>query len=215
MLETTIISPAMMKMFSDCGAKFYYRYIEQIPLPRLDKSFAAGKNIHALASYYLRGENISKFEKILTPKENEYWNYLKNCMYFNNEPIGIEKNISCRLGEFWIGGRIDAIVKKDNAIFILDYKTGGVAPDMTYDYQTMVYLYLCSQYYKDYESLSFVYIDLKNKQDVKIEYNKTLEKEYISKLKNICSSIKNFDITKFKHPDNCRCEYSNMCRYGL
>ena len=58
MNELDIISPNMLKLFYDCPAKFYYRYIKQIPIPMLDKNFTTGKNIHAIASYYLNKKQI-------------------------------------------------------------------------------------------------------------------------------------------------------------
>ena len=40
----------------------------------------------------LNGENISKFEKCLTEKEKEFWQYLKQCKYFDYDVVGVEKN---------------------------------------------------------------------------------------------------------------------------
>ncbi|MCM1265007.1 MAG: PD-(D/E)XK nuclease family protein [Candidatus Gastranaerophilales bacterium] len=212
MQELGIISPAMLKLFSDCNAKFYYQYIEQIPLPKLDKSFITGKNIHALASYYLQGHNIEKFEKSLTETEKDYWTYLKSCEYIKNEVVGVEKNISCRIDKYWIGGRIDAIVKSENDYYILDYKTGGIKNDMTYDYQTMVYLLLCHNFYQDYNNLYFVYLDLKNKKEQKIKFTEELKQEYENKLIQVCSKMSEFELKTFIPSDECSCEYSKICK---
>lgn len=211
MPDIGIISPVMLKLFSECSGKFYYRYIEQIASPKLDKAFVIGKNIHAMASYYLKGENIAKFENCLTEKESEFWQYLKNNKYFKYDVIGIEKGLSACFDDYWLGGRLDAIVKQNNNIFILDYKTGGVSGDMIYDYQTMVYLLLCDRYFDNYENLSFVYLDLKNRKDVVVEFNDDLKKEYKFRLLNICNKMSNFDINKFKKLDDCKCEYSKIC----
>ena len=212
MLDLGIISPAMIKLFLECKGKFFYRYIEQIPAPKLDKTFVIGKNIHALASYVLKGVNIDKLELALTEKECDYWDYLKKSIYFDFDVIGVEKNISIKLGGYWIGGRIDAIVKKDNHIYVLDYKTGGVSNDMAYDPQTMVYLLLCDSFFKDYDVLSFVYIDLKNKKEVEIKLTPQLKKEYEAKLLEICSQMSKFDKMKFERLENCACEYNKVCR---
>ena len=212
MLDIGIISPAMLKLFSECSGKFYYRYIEQIPSPHLDKSFAAGKNIHALASYYLKGSDISKLEKVLTSKEAGCWEYLKCSKYFNYETVGVENNISFKLGDFWFGGRLDAVVKNNNSFYILDYKTGGTDDDMTYDYQTMVYLLACEGYYKEYDSLSFVYLDLKRYKEVKIDFSTSLKSQYISKLNDCAAKMINFDINKFSPDKKCMCEYSKICK---
>lgn len=211
-MEPAIISPNVLKVFNSCPMKYFYKYVEQISNPVLDKGFISGKNIHALASYYLRGEDISKFERALTSMEKEYWERLKNCRYYQYDIVGVEKNITCRLGDFWIGGRLDAIVKSRNDYYILDYKTGGVSGDMTYDTQTMVYCLLCDEYYKNYDKLSFVYLDLKNNKDVIVEFSEKLKSEYITKLSDICSKIEHFNPSKFSKSQNCECEYSKMCK---
>ena len=207
----TYISPNMLKTFDICPAKFYYRYIEQIPAPVLDKNFAAGKNIHALASYYLKNADIKKFENALTGTELPFWEYLKTNKYLGYEPVGVEKNIITKINDFWLGGRLDAIVKENNDYFILDYKTGGVDGDMLYDYQTMIYLIAFDSYIPDYENLKFVYIDLKNKNETEINFTQELKEKYITLLSQKCESVINFDISKFKKAEQCKCEYGKIC----
>lgn len=193
--------------------KFFLRYIEQIPSPTLDINFSTGKNIHALASYFLKRLNIEKFEKALSGKEVEYWNFLKGCRYFNLELMGIEKSVSMRLDKYWIGGRMDAIVKENNDYYILDYKTGGVKDDMKYDPQTMIYLLLCESLYKDYNSINFVYIDVKNKKEVIINLTDELKSEYEKRLLEICNKMHNIKPTILKPSQACKCEYSKACEY--
>ena len=55
----------MLKTYEQCPKKFYFRYVKNISMPANDEIFEFGKNIHALASYYLRKENIDKMEKSL------------------------------------------------------------------------------------------------------------------------------------------------------
>lgn len=209
--KPVIIYPNMAQVFSDCPMKFYWKYSEQVSYPILDRNFATGKNIHALAAFYLKNENIAKYETALTKRETEFWEYLKANEYFNLSTVGVEKNILKRFDKYWLGGRLDAIVKSKNNIYILDYKTGGVKPDMVYDYQTMIYCLLCYGMLKENQSLSFIYIDLKNKQNVKIDFNNTLKTEYETRLLNICTEISNFNPKKFRMPDNCNCEYKKLC----
>ena len=209
--DITVFSPHMLKLFQSCPAKFYYRYIEQIPSPVHDKGFQTGRNIHALASYYLKGINIAKFEEVLSAKETEMWKRLKSKKYFDYEIIGIEKSIISRIKNYWIGGRLDALVKKDKDYYILDYKTGGVDIDMRYDLQTMVYLTTCDRFIENYDSLSFVYIDLKEDKEVTVLYNSDLKEEYTQKLTDLCMSIEKFDISKYNKPDFCKCEYEKLC----
>ena len=207
-----IHSPNLLKLFQDCPIKFYYRYIEQIPSVLPDKNFETGKNIHALASYYLKGSDVSDLERVLNQNEKEMWEYLKNNNYFKFETVGIEKNISVKLDEFWIGGRIDSIVKNGEDYYILDYKTGSISDDMTYDIQTMVYLLLCDEMFKSKNSLSFVYLDLKKKREVKTILTEDLRKEYELKLLDLCNRIKHFNLKKCAPKENCTCEYSKICK---
>ena len=210
--DISVFSPAMLKLFTECPAKFYYNYTQQIPQPFLDKNFTTGKNIHALASYYLKKYDVSRFEAVLSKKEKEHWLYLKNGKYFSYEVIGVEKSIYMRLNDFWIGGRIDSIVRNDAEIYILDYKTGGVSSDMTFDFQTMIYFLLCKAYYNDFSQMNFVYLDLKNETEHKIEFTDELETEYKKRLIKICGEIKEFNIIDFKPKNDCCCGYLNICR---
>ena len=85
-----IYSPNMLKTFKQCPRKFFYRYIKNINMPVNDEIFELGKNIHALASYYLNKENIYKMEQALSEKEQAIWAYLKNIKYFAFETINTE-----------------------------------------------------------------------------------------------------------------------------
>ena len=73
----------MLKTFDSCPKKYYFRYVKNITMPAEDEVFELGKNIHALASYYLRKENLTKIETALSEKERFLWEYLKNIKYFS------------------------------------------------------------------------------------------------------------------------------------
>ena len=206
-----VISPNLLKLFEDCPIKFYYRYIEQIPAPNLDKNFTTGKNIHALAAYYLKNLDIEKFENALDSKESILWNYLKKTPYFKYDVVGIEKYISAKLDNCWIGGRIDAIVKDNEDYYILDYKTGEVKDDMTFDFQTMIYLLVCDEMFPIKKSLSFIYLDLKQKREVKTVLTEELKQEYKQRLLNLYKKIASFNPKNFTPPEVCKCEYSKIC----
>ncbi len=204
-------SPNMLKTFKECPKKYYYKYIEKISVPQKSTPFEKGKKVHALANYYLRGDDITKLEKALTAEEAQVWNMLKNNNYFQKEYVNSEYNLSCKIGEFWVGGRIDALVKDGNNYYILDYKTGAVPQNPEYDYQTMIYLIAAAKFLKTFDSLTFIYIDLKNDLNHKIELTKDRENQYINELVSICTQInktQNFqqNSTKCKY-----CEYNKFC----
>lgn len=212
MNEFSIISPAMFNLYNDCENKFYYQYIEQVSAPVLEENFLEGKNIHNLVSYYLRGNSVEKYEAGLSEKELVYWKNLKKSPFLKYEVVGIEKSLSMRIDDYWIGGRLDAIVKDKNDYFILDYKTGGVGADKTFDYQTMVYSLLCDEFYKDRSSLTFVYLDLKNDKEVKIAFSKDLKEEYLERIRTACTGMRELCVGSKTVCTDLNCSYSKLCR---
>ena len=203
-----LFSPNMLKTYENCPKKFYFRYVKSISMPVNDEVFETGKNVHALASYYLRKENIDKMELSLDSKEKEFWFYLKGIKYFSYECINTEYNLSVKLGDKFFGGRLDALVKDNDKYYILDYKTGSAPKNAQYDYQTMIYLLAVRAFFNT-DNVSFVYLDLKNKTEVKIDLTLELVKEYESRLRNILDKILSEDFSKKKQ--ECVCEYNIIC----
>ena len=161
-------SPNMLKTFDQCPKKFYFKYIKNISMPVNDDIFELGKNIHALASYYLKKENIYKMEQTLSEREKNIWEYLKNVKYFSYEVINTEYNLSVKIADKFFGGRLDALVKDNDKYYILDYKTGSAPKNAQYDYQTMIYLLAVRAFFNT-DNVSFVYLDLKNKTALKMK----------------------------------------------
>ena len=211
------LSPNMLKTFNDCPRKFDFRYLQDIQMPVNDEIFESGKNIHALASYYLRKENIDKMEKALSKKEFEIWTYLKSCKYFGYEVVNTEYNLALKIGKHFFGGRLDALVKNGDKYYILDYKTGSAPKNAKYDYQTMIYILCVHAFYKS-DDVTFVYLDLKHKEEVTIPFSEELEKEYKNKLLDISNKMDSYESAPKKQEctetDNTYsypCEYSIIC----
>ncbi|MBS5805114.1 MAG: PD-(D/E)XK nuclease family protein [Acinetobacter sp.] len=203
-----MISPNMLKTYELCPRKFYLRYVKNISMPVNDDIFEFGKNIHALASYYLRGENIDKMELSLSEREAAVWNYLKGIKYFGYEVVNTEYNLSLKLGDAFFGGRLDALVKEDDTYYILDYKTGSAPKNAKFDYQTMIYLLAVSKFFKT-DKVKFIYIDLKNKEELAVEYSPELGEEYQKRLVNAAAKINSDEIPPKK--TECKCEYKAVC----
>lgn len=203
-----LFSPNMLKTFEACPKKFYLKYVKKISMPTNDEIFELGKNIHAIASYYLKKENIDKMELSLSEREKPIWEYLKSIPYFGYEVIDTEYNLSFKLDNSFFGGRLDGLVKNDNRYYILDYKTGSAPKNAKYDYQTIIYMLAVSTFFKT-EKVTFVYLDLKNKDEVKIELTEELIKEYRAKLTEIKNKIELGDFSKKK--SDCNCEYNSIC----
>ena len=203
-----MISPNMLKTYELCPRKFYLRYVKNISMPVNDDIFEFGKNIHALASYYLRGENIDKMELSLSEREAAVWNYLKGIKYFGYEVVNTEYNLSLKLGDAFFGGLLDALVKEDHTYYILDYKTGSAPKNAKFDYQTMIYLLAVSKFFKT-DKVKFIYIDLKNKEELAVEYSPELGEEYQKRLVNAAAKINSDEIPPKK--TECKCEYKAVC----
>lgn len=103
-------SPNMLKTFDECQQKFFLKYIQKLSVPQPSYLFEKGKKIHALANYYLRGENVEKLEKVLNVDEKIAWEALKSNKYFKLKVLNTEYNLSCKVGKYWVGGRLDAFM---------------------------------------------------------------------------------------------------------
>lgn len=212
-------SPNMLKTFKSCPLKYKFKYIDRISLPQKASFFEKGKKVHALANYYLKGDDISKFEPTLNENEKIAWNNLKSNEFFSYKYVNSEYNLSCKIGDYWIGGRLDAIVKKhkneSETYYILDYKTGSIPKKPEYDYQTMVYLLCLSSapFITPQDEIKFVYIDLKNNQNCVIDFTQEKKLEYEKAITTICSNIENIQIPEdIEHQKMCDfCEYKKIC----
>ena len=204
-------SPNMLKTFETCPKKYYFKYIEKISVPQKSNLFEKGKKVHALANYYLRGDDISKMGKALNSEELKLWEILKQNEFFNKTYVNSEYNLSCKVDNYWIGGRLDALMKDDKNYYILDYKTGSIPKNPEYDYQTITYLLCASKMYGD--NIKFVYIDLKNNQNSIIDFNSAKAKEYERRITDICDKITNAQFPEeIEHTNICNfCEYKKIC----
>lgn len=204
-------SPNMLKTFTECPRKYELKYVKQITMPQKISTFEKGKKIHALANYYLRGDDISKLEKTLDKNELYTWEILKSNEYFQKTCIKSEYYLSCKINDFWIGGRLDALVQDENHFYILDYKTGSIPENPEYDWQTAVYLLAISKFLKDTNAVFFIYIDLKNNLNYKIPLTKELELKYMEGITNICTKI-NRTNEFARNEKKCQfCEYRKIC----
>ncbi len=204
-------SPNMLKTFTECPRKYELKYVKQITMPQKISTFEKGKKIHALANYYLRGDDISKLEKTLDKNELYTWEILKSNEYFQKTCIKSEYYLSCKINDFWIGGRLDALVQDENHFYILDYKTGSIPENPEYDWQTAVYLLAISKFLKDTNAVFFIYIDLKNNLNYKIPLTKELELKYMEGITNICTKI-NRTNEFVRNEKKCQfCEYRKIC----
>lgn len=204
-------SANMLKTYCQCPRKFYYRYVEKINLPQSASIFEKGKKIHAMAYYYLKKDNITRMKTALTKEESAIFDNLTENPYFKKDCVKSEFPLSCKINSYWIEGRIDAVVHDLDNYYILDYKTGSVPDNPKFDFQTVVYLLCLDKYLKTYDSLSFVYVNLKQNNNIVIEFDKDLKIEYTKRLEQICAQI-SADNTYKCNSKNCKtCEFVKLC----
>ena len=202
-------SPYMLKTFKECPKKFEYKYIKKIIMPQKASNFERGKKIHALANYYLQGIDITKLETSLLPEEAAIWQKLKNNEFFNKQYVKSEYTLSAKIKNYWIGGRLDALMQDENCYYILDYKTGAIPPNPEFGFQTMIYLY-CASKILNTTCIKFVYIDLKNNENKIIEFSKDRMTEYEKTLSDMLDKMNTTDFPQ--NSDACRfCEYNKLC----
>lgn len=204
-------SPNMMKTYENCPKKYFFKYIQNISMPQPLNIFEKGKKIHALANYYLRGADISNMINELNEDEKLVLEKLLNNEFFKKNYVNSEYNLSCKIGTYWVSGRLDALMHDGNDYFILDYKTGAIPKNPETDFQTMVYLMCADKKLKTYSSLKFIYIDLRNNRNAITEL--TQEKKFLYEKTLIETCKKIAEETEYSQKsDFCRfCEYSKLC----
>lgn len=206
-------SPNMLKTFKTCPKKYFYKYVENISMPQPASFFEKGKKIHALANYYLRGADITNMLNELTDDEKLIWQRLLANDFFQKTYVNSEYNLSAKIGDYWVGGRLDALMKDGENYYILDYKTGTIPQNPEYDFQTMVYLLCADKKIKNYASLTFVYIDLRNDKNCEIKFTSEFKTKYENYITEICSQIENAQFPeRIEHSKSCDfCEYKKIC----
>ena len=205
-------SPNMLKTYQACPKKYWFKYVEGLNVPISSLPFEKDKIIYALANYSLQGVNVTRLEDALNSQELEVWHILLENPFFQKKCFKSEYQLSCKVGDFWVGGRLDAVVFDEENYFILDYKTGSIPKSPEIDYQTMVYLICLDRALAGkYDKLSFVYINLKDRNNYVIEFNQQLKNEYEKRLVEICKQINSDTMYKCNSENCAKCEYKKIC----
>ncbi|MDD3238302.1 MAG: PD-(D/E)XK nuclease family protein [Candidatus Gastranaerophilales bacterium] len=210
-------SANMLKTFKKCPKKFELIYENNIKIPSKSQAAEQGKNIHSLINYYLQNKDISKFVEILTSTEKELWENFLTQKIQPNDTLHTEYPFNVKLGNFWLTGRIDAIIKKDNEYIIYDWKTGSIPENAKSDLQTAIYLYAINEILKDLNPynhciLSFIYVNLKNKTTEVIQTDDFLIDGYKSKITGIVESVRDKKHRKKSTTSTCKnCDLKNLC----
>jgi ATP-dependent helicase/nuclease subunit B len=128
--------------FMQCPRKFYFKYLTILGKQQIEEPqyLIDGKYCHALFEEYNKGGVIDYSEK------NDF--VVENLINFANilEKFGFERAIYTELkllhdGEE-LSGYIDAVYKKDEQYYLIDYKTGKFREYKMADMRFELYLYV-------------------------------------------------------------------------
>ncbi len=149
------LSSSSLKTFLECKRKYYYRYIAKIkdasiPTDKKDER-DIGILLHSILNdFYKEQDHIEDRDELLLYLQKRMYQEVKNNTFFqfqvdlwlerlkvfvHNEyehfqngfrVYKTEEDMIGRFGDFTIGGKIDRIDKKDENLYVIDYKSGSV-----------------------------------------------------------------------------------------
>ncbi len=241
------ISNTKLKTFLECKRKYYYKYIKHIyghEIPKdMPKEYEIGNAVHlALSKLYSKKNSYGSVDELkrdlhreldLACGNSELDKYLiaiqkrrldKFCVdevkrFDDGWHVDMcEQSFECEFGGAKLIGQIDRIDKKDNELFVLDYKTGSYKlynknnfTDAT-DFQLEFYYLLAS---KLGNVMACGFYDLK---EIKI-VNEVFMEEKLSVLKSNIKDLLNLEevnFTKCEDIKNCvYCDYATICKREL
>jgi len=237
------LSATRLKTFLTCKRKYYYKYIEHINNHEIPKDmppeYKIGLDVHdALKELYTKNSSYNNAELLqkdlykeldVATGKSEFEKYLieiqkRNLAEFCQKEVErfaqkwevhrCEENLECRFHGITLSGQIDRIDKRDNEIFVLDYKTGKYpiytaknVHDAT-DFQLEFYYLLASGFGN---VVGCGYYDLKESKIVEEAF---LE-EKLAILHSIVKDLLEIEDVNFSKCDdekNCLfCEYKIIC----
>jgi RecB family exonuclease len=237
------LSATKIKTFLTCRRKYYYKYIVHLnghTIPKdIPQEHEIGTSVHeALKNLYIKKNNYvdanelkhDLYEELdVQTEENELDRYLmaiqkKRMEKFIDLEIdrfkkGInvyqcEQTYECQYSGITLTGQIDRIDKKENLVYVLDYKTGSYPlynknnfPDAT-DFQLEFY-YLLAQGLGNVEEVA--YYDLKESKIVEelfLEEKLEVLKSHIKDMLN----MEEIEFSKCEDVKSCMfCDYKIVC----
>lgn len=186
-----------LKLLEKDVEEFKLKYIDNLYFNPDNKKAKAGQNLHSFLCFYLKNFDTSKIEASFAPKDREFIEKIKKFDEIETLKKADEKFIEqsflikCASLDtpFYLTGRFDAILIKDNKIQIYDWKTLNIPKDPENDIQTIVYLYCASKLYKSYEAqnISITYISLTKNESAEIKFDN--ENDYLKTITSLVSKI--------------------------
>jgi len=234
--KNTKLSATRLKTFLECKRKYYYKYIKHInghEIPKdMPKEYEIGNSVHlALSNLYSKKNSYNDIKNLKKDLYKELDEVCANSeldrymidmqkkrmeKFCTNEVArfddgwmvqSCEEYFECNFAGAKLVGTIDRIDKKEDKLFVLDYKTGSYNlytknnfMDAT-DFQLEFYYLLASSVAK---VSGCAFYDLKE--------STIIEEPFLNeKLEILKSHIK--EILSLKEIDFCMCEDLKHCRY--
>ena len=237
------LSATRLKSFLTCKRKYYYEYVQHLKgheIPKdMPKEYEIGNNVHlALSNLYTKKNfytNLHELRRDLdkeldaTCGESELDKYLiamqkrrldkfcqKEIERFNDgwKIHSCEESYECSFAGMTLSGKIDRVDKRQNEIYVLDYKTGSYTlynknnfTDAT-DFQLEFY-YLLTAGLGNVEGCGFY--DLKESKIVPEVFLNEKLAILESNIKDLLA-IESVNFELCENTDNCKfCTYKIMC----
>lgn len=160
-----ITTNSMVKTFRRCPKQAQYKYVERLKPKRLGSPLKRGTWVHSLLEAYHKGEDWKavhasysyKFSLLFDEEKDYYGDMPREIMtmmlayiwHYKNDPwewIDTEFQLEAELPDGTIArGKIDALVRNQFGLWLVDNKTHKTLPDHTFrlmDVQSAEYLFL-------------------------------------------------------------------------
>jgi len=237
------LSATRVKTFLTCKRKYFYNYVENIKghvVPKdIPQEYEIGTAVHeALKNLYVKNSSYKDIKRLKDDidyelskqtNDNELDKYLialqkkKMSEFAKNEiarfedgwkVYACEKSFRCSFAGTTLIGQIDRIDKKDDKIYVLDYKTGlyplynkNNFTDAT-DFQLEFY-YLLTQSLGDVTGVA--YYDLKEMKIVKEAFLEEKLEILKANIKDMLS-LQEIEFSRCEDTKNCLfCDYNIIC----
>lgn len=188
MIDT--FSANSLKILDSSLKEFKMRYLSNLYLIEDNEELKVGNKFHNIICYYLKNFDIEKFKKGFNSAELQILEQFINSEIVKFAISGDEKFIEqpffVKINDKYLTGRFDAVIKKNETYYILDWKINNLPKNPNSDIQTLVYIYSLSKLYKTKNIKMVYYSILKNEKfEINIDENKLNEaKEKIVQIIN-------------------------------
>lgn len=243
-----LYTKSSIREYNSCPLRYQYKYIDRIDItapPFLIEPSSAmqiGINVHSIFETNQRLES--------TDYKSQLANVMWECSFYAEKELQFphlniierEKELYTDIGEFHLGGKVDAIATMDNSLWIIDYKTSSriLKDSFYYEMQTEFDFYTYLARANRYEAKGVILYYLRRpslyrrKKETNDEYISRCAEDIINRIdtyyklikipkekineKDIINTIAHCELDTFsgyfrRNTNNCN-EYNSKCVYA-